>query len=290
MICILRGVSNIDLLNYKGIDLLVKAAEKKRWLSVDFCNAYTQESLVKQEEGLEEDVIDETDDNLADENLIGVLERRFNFLYPYENANKIPVKITATDLLHRETWKDNIAVSRPAFMSSTLTNAVEAGVILHNFMFFSNYLKASENLEQHLNDLINKGLFTHMQINMLNRSALKNFFISDLGKKILRSKKVLREYRFTVRYNINAERGVSDNSTEESVLMGSIDCVFEDDGEYIIVDYKTDKIQNIFTLTEKYARQLYIYKYAFEKCEGVRVKDMLIYSFCLNKFISVVEK
>lgn len=227
----------------------------------------------------------------VDYSLIDKIKERFNFVYPYSDINKIPLKITATNLLKKDTWKENIAVSRPTFMSKINVSPSEKGTILHNFMYFANYNKVVENLDEYLSHMVKQGIMTQNEINAINKKSIQNFFNSNIGKQILKTKKLYKEYRFTVNYS-DKSHSLSPKAYDEEespILIGSIDCVFEDDnGEYVIVDYKTDKINNINDLSSKYSRQLNIYKDAFEKCEDVKVKKLIIYSFYLNSFTTII--
>ncbi|BED92618.1 MAG: helicase-exonuclease AddAB subunit AddA [Candidatus Paraimprobicoccus trichonymphae] len=199
------------------------------------------------------------------------LKDRFNFKYKYDHLNKIPLKITATELIKKDAWKSYIAYSRPLFITNKSVNASERGTILHNFLYFANYKKLIENFDIHLSDLINNGFITKNQANVINKTSILKFLKSDLGSIILNSQKLFKEYRFTIDY-------------ENSILIGSIDCIFQDEqGNFNILEYKTGKINYINEL-KKYSRQLEIYKYAFEKCENVKIKNCVIYSFYLNKW------
>ena len=55
------------------------------------------------------------------------------------------------------------------------------------------------------------------------------------------------------------------------------------------MDYKTDYIAAGMErrLAERYQTQLEYYQIALERLTGKRVKEKIIYSFCLNKEISV---
>ncbi len=226
-----------------------------------------------------------------DNDLIDKIKKRFNFVYPYSDLNIMPLKITATNLLKKDTWKENIASSRPAFMSKVSISPSERGTILHNFMYFADYNKAASNIDEYLSYMAEKGIMTQNEINIINKNSIQNFFNSSIGRKILKTKKLYREYRFTVNYTSGNKTLLKNtyDQKESPILIGSIDCVFEDDnGEYIILDYKTDKIEDIHELSRKYSRQLNIYKNAFEKCENAKVKELIIYSFHLNSFINII--
>ena len=64
-----------------------------------------------------------------------------------------------------------------------------------------------------------------------------------------------------------------------------IDCFFEEDGELVLVDYKTDRYTDISQIHEKYDRQLELYKYALEKITKKKVKEKIIYLFSTDSYV-----
>ena len=59
------------------------------------------------------------------------------------------------------------------------------------------------------------------------------------------------------------------------------------DGKLILVDYKTDYVQNENELVEEYKGQLDLYKEALEQSLNKKVDKMCIYSVHLNKLIEI---
>ncbi len=55
----------------------------------------------------------------------------------------------------------------------------------------------------------------------------------------------------------------------------------------MIADYKTDYVKTEEELLERYKKQLDYYGLALGRLTGLRVKEKLIYSFCLGREISV---
>ena len=77
-----------------------------------------------------------------------------------------------------------------------------------------------------------------------------------------------------------------DEKDENSVVVqGAMDCAFLEDDGFVIVDYKTDKTENMQSLYEKYVSQLSIYKYALEETQNLKVKETGIYSFYLSDYL-----
>lgn len=72
---------------------------------------------------------------------------------------------------------------------------------------------------------------------------------------------------------------------EVILIQGIIDVYFEEDGELVVLDYKTDRVQSAKDLKEKYHAQLEYYAEALELLLGKRVKEKIIYSFTLKQEI-----
>ena len=52
------------------------------------------------------------------------------------------------------------------------------------------------------------------------------------------------------------------------LIQGIIDAYFEEDGEIIVLDYKTDRVQTEAELKDRYQEQLRLYTKAFDRSPG----------------------
>lgn len=213
---------------------------------------------------------------------------RFDFKYPYEDIYKTPAKISASRLAHEEVGNRYIAVSRPTFMSEKSVTPAEKGTAFHEFLHFADYSSALKDFDSHLKYLKEKKFLTPGQAEAIDKKSVFNFLRGDLGQRIIKSENVLREYRFTVGIPTREITHPNFSKDEDKILIqGAIDCVFEEKDGFVIVDYKTDKVKNLIELKSRYSKQLNIYKYAFEICEGLKVRELLIYSLTIGKWIEV---
>ena len=219
---------------------------------------------------------------IFDEKLIGKIDKRFNFIYPKEKLRKIPNKVSASIISSKRSFSKSL--KRPEFIKKKGLSSKEKGIALHNFMQFADYKSAVLNPAEELKRLVDKGFLTKQQSDAIDIYKIYRFFNSDLAKRILKSDKVIREFRFTV--DIPAKQ-VCDNlddyeSNENIILQGAVDCVFCEKDEIVIVDYKTGLSANS-DVEENYVDQLKLYKYAMEKCMNKRVKECIVYSFAKGK-------
>ncbi|MFC1554874.1 UvrD-helicase domain-containing protein [candidate division KSB1 bacterium] len=72
---------------------------------------------------------------------------------------------------------------------------------------------------------------------------------------------------------------LEDQNNVVKMIRGSIDLIFKEGNEWILVDYKTDFItkENYDITVNKYLSQIKIYSDAFKKCTGEKVKDNILF-------------
>jgi ATP-dependent helicase/nuclease subunit A len=63
--------------------------------------------------------------------------------------------------------------------------------------------------------------------------------------------------------------------------------VFIENGEAVIVDYKTDRVKDEKDLAELYHKQVELYKTAIEETTDYKVKEVIIYSIHLNREVKI---
>ena len=98
---------------------------------------------------------------------------------------------------------------------------------------------------------------------------------------------VKRELRFLQSLPA-AELGYENAAPEDKItVQGVADCVFEDNGKLYILDYKTDYVENIEELRERYAAQLLMYKRLLSVSLGREVAGAVIWSFRFGEEIPV---
>ena len=74
-------------------------------------------------------------------------------------------------------------------------------------------------------------------------------------------------------------------SKETVLIQGIIDAYFEEEGELVLVDYKTDYVERGQgkELAERYRTQMTYYAKALEQLTGKQVREKIIYSFSLGE-------
>lgn len=117
-------------------------------------------------------------------------------------------------------------------------------------------------------------------IELVSGSKIFTFLQSNIGKRMKEAflnNKLYREKQFVM--GVKASDIWKENNSNELVLVqGIIDACFEENGKMVVVDYKTDNIDNIIDLDLRYKTQLILYKEAVERSLGSEVAELIIYS------------
>lgn len=113
-----------------------------------------------------------------------------------------------------------------------------------------------------------------------------NFLEQELAYLMWRAQEqglLYREQPFVL--GIDAKRLDPDLPEGEKVLIqGIIDVFFIEDGEIVLLDYKTDVIDSLEALWNRYNVQIQYYEEALTKLMQMRVKERILYSFYLEKY------
>ena len=161
------------------------------------------------------------------------------------------------------------------------------GTLMHEAMQWlplAQYTQAS--LTKELDGLVTKGTFTEEERNLLSDTSLYKFFSSDLGKRLINAKRIERELPFSMLFEGKRVYDTLEDG-ENLFLQGIIDTAFEEDGEWVLVDYKTDRVKSGEDLIKRYKIQMDLYKEALQRLTGMPVKACYIYSFRLHDAISI---
>ena len=153
----------------------------------------------------------------------------------------------------------------------------ERGTALHLYMQFADYRLAKQDPEKQLRFLLEKGFLTQEQAEAVSLKKIERFFQSGLYRRMEQSENLRREIRFTVELAASeVNPGLTgQNGREPVVLQGAVDCVFEENGGLILVDYKTDYVKEEQELKNRYRRQLSLYALALEQTTGLKVTEQM---------------
>ncbi len=270
-----------------------------------------EQILLRREALKHQDLTKEYDAELAEQ-----LRRQREYQYSYANEQKLPVKISVTELKRRAMEQQKMAlraevpedevtetvpgtadrhdIPQPKFRQTEESiGAAERGTLYHFVMEHLPYEQMGDHFtaEMMLAQMQKAGLLREEERNCLNPQKFDRFMQSVLGKRMQQAAKrgaLRREQQFML--EIPVKELYPEMESEETVLVqGIIDACFEEDGEWVLVDYKTDYVRYGMeqTLVDRYRVQLEQYARALEQLTGMKVREQIIYSFALDKHIPV---
>ena len=140
-----------------------------------------------------------------------------------------------------------------------------------------------------LDSFAQKRLMTSVQREAVRPSMLAKFFDGELGRRLRRAEEVHKEWPFNVM--LRTEEALTEEETgkfagEELLVQGTVDCCFIEDGQWVLLDYKTDRSRDVDALRQHYQKQLHLYALALERITGIPVKQKML---CLLASDVVVE-
>ena len=223
----------------------------------------------------------------ADEETVSEIRRRLSYVYPHNHLNGIIAKRIASKLDSVEISGEYFASRKPAFASKNRLTPAQRGTATHRFMQYADYEKASTDVAGELEKLVAQGMLTQTEAEVVDQKAISAFFAGELAERILKAEKVYKEYAFTAA--IPLEEMEPDIKTENEVIIieGVADCAFVENGELVVIDFKTDRVNDAAELAEKYREQLSVYRRCLAEVIGLPVKETLIYSFRLGETVEI---
>ena len=279
LLSVIRHPDAVDLrLKANGIDVEKTKADFP--LNIKIVESLPEEVEVISDEKVENDV---------DTEYLETIREISDYVYDYADLTGVLAKRGASTAFKETINREFFASDRPAFMNKTSLSAAGRGTAMHLFMQFADYVNAKENPEDEIERLLSRGFLTDIQAKSLDRKKLKAFFDSDLYKRISVSDKVYREKKFIIGMSpLEFDDNLPQRYNSEKVIVqGILDCAFEENGEIVIVDYKTDRVSDPEQLRERYEGQLKIYEKAVRECLGKNVKETLLYSFSLETTVKI---
>ena len=138
--------------------------------------------------------------------------------------------------------------------------------------------QSEESVRAHIALLVAHGRLSEAQAAVVRADRIVDFFNAPLGRRICAAETVERERKFNYRVSAR-EIGVA-NTGEPILLQGVIDCCFLEDGAWVVLDYKTDRVPEGLSpaaAVQKHKRQISIYASALSALTEKPVKAAYIY-------------
>ena len=258
------------------------------------------------------------------ERKLAKLRERFAYAYPYPGLQKLYTKTTVSELkIAAMAEKDEAAFHTfeekevvpyiPAFRreQEKVSGAVRGNafhrtmeLLDFSYLFMESGLFAgcpgtyeeyrqgldTDRLQVRLKEFLQRETaslrLTEEYAQAVSLPKIRHFLEQELAYRMWRAFEqglLYREQPFVL--GIDAKRLDQDLPEGEKVLIqGIIDVFFIENGEIVLLDYKTDVIDSLQALWNRYSVQIQYYEEALTKLMQLPVKERILYSFYLEKY------
>lgn len=272
----------------------------------------TEEALIRQMEKEEQWEIFAHPEELpgTDEEYAKLLEKQLSDTYPWQKDITLQGKFSVSELKKMGQTEEEDADTLlypaeeivpyiPRFMSEKEPiSGAARGTAYHRALECLDFreLYHSEKVKEGLARLVEEGRMTQEQADVVRPYDIYAFARTPLAKRMSAARareEFHTEQPFVIRMPAR-ELEIGCGSDEPVLIQGIIDAWFYEknengENEIVVVDYKTDFVKDGGELLKKYKKQLDYYQLTLERLTGKRVKEKIIYSFCLEEEIHALR-
>ncbi|AVD35775.1 helicase-exonuclease AddAB subunit AddA [Clostridioides difficile] len=313
MPCVLKHRDLSNLLDEVGLDAVFSVEHNSKWYGKlwDKNDILVEKKNNEEKESIEK-ILEKIDVDSPDSDYYNEIEEKLNYIYPYEFSTRKPATISVTEIkkiqnnyeeeLINTIFEQKVILKKPLFIQNEeerdKISGAERGTIVHLVMEVLDLKNVSNvnDIKSQIRGFVSKGIITEKQASIVNPYKIYKFFESNIGKRMLNAELINREKSIYAQVNMKDiyiyEKLINNDDKklydEESVMLrGIVDAYFEEDNQIVLVDYKTDFVneENINQIIEKYKKQLDLYADIIETLTGKSVKEKCIYLFGVDEAV-----
>ncbi|MCI8417723.1 MAG: helicase-exonuclease AddAB subunit AddA [Lachnospiraceae bacterium] len=240
------------------------------------------------------------------------LKEQLEFVYPFETEVGLQLKVSVSELKREGQVEEEeqalllypepeVVPYVPRFMKEgqVLTGAAR-GTAYHRALqeLHLEKMTHTERVKEALETLVEQGKLSREMADSIRPWDIYAFARTDLARRMTKARaegRLYMEQPFVISMPA-VEIRPEWESREPVLIQGIMDAWFYEkashgsdsdktEEELVILDYKTDWVREGGELLERYGRQLDYYERALVQITGKRVKEKLIYSFCLGEVV-----
>lgn len=228
-----------------------------------------------------------------DPDVTAALALRLSWRYPHEAALAVPAKAAVSRVFSIGSAESGDGTTEiadagftavlpkfevPTFIKSDAADAMSRGTATHAAMqYLDGKSYTVDAAKAYLLQLAERQVITPEQASLADPAAVAWFSGTPLYNRMFAAARCNRELPFS--YEISANRLFPNADAESILLQGVIDCCFLEDGEWVLLDYKTDYAPTPDALHERvrlHTPQLSIYREALTKLTALPVKETVL--------------
>ena len=219
---------------------------------------------------------------------VSEVKRRYQELHSDELQDEAALSVPAAAVIPTAPGEDDAFAALPPWVAGeeAAVSGAQRGTALHKALQYITPAadQTTATLRREIDAFVRQGLLSREEAKLVYVPVLAAFCQSDIGRRMAESPELHREYPFTVL--LAGGDPLPETETGEQILIqGVIDCLFREDDAWILVDYKSDRLETADAFRSRYAVQLALYKRAVEQITHRPVEETYIYSLHLQQEI-----
>ncbi len=219
---------------------------------------------------------------------VSEVKRRYQELHSDELQDEADLSVPAAAVIPTAPGEDDAFAALPPWVAGeeAAVSGAQRGTALHKALQYITPAadQTTATLRREIDAFVRQGLLSREEAKLVYVPVLAAFCQSDIGRRMAESPELHREYPFTVL--LAGGDPLPETETGEQILIqGVIDCLFREDDAWILVDYKSDRLETADAFRSRYAVQLALYKRAVEQITHRPVEETYIYSLHLQQEI-----
>ena len=219
---------------------------------------------------------------------VSEVKRRYQELHSDELQDEAALSVPAAAVIPTAPGEDDAFAALPPWLAGeeAAVSGAQRGTALHKALQYITPAadQTTATLRREIDAFVRQGLLSREEAKLVYVPVLAAFCQSDIGRRMAESPELHREYPFTVL--LAGGDPLPETETGEQILIqGVIDCLFREDDAWILVDYKSDRLETADAFRSRYAVQLALYKRAVEQITHRPVEETYIYSLHLQQEI-----
>ena len=219
---------------------------------------------------------------------VSEVKRRYQELHSDELQDDADLSVPAAAVIPTAPGEDDAFAALPPWLAGeeAAVSGAQRGTALHKALQYITPAadQTTATLRREIDAFVRQGLLSREEAKLVYVPVLAAFCQSDIGRRMAESPELHREYPFTVL--LAGGDPLPETETGEQILIqGVIDCLFREDDAWILVDYKSDRLETADAFRSRYAVQLALYKRAVEQITHRPVEETYIYSLHLQQEI-----
>ena len=207
----------------------------------------------------------------------------FSWQYPWQEETTMNVRFSVSEIKKQgEAPEDTETVP---LMKGEKAGA-QRGTAMHAFLAAAEFgkLQTAEQVAGQIGQLVQAQRLSEEDAALLQREELLKFGQSELCRRMQKTKELYREQPFILSLTLQELDALcpgwlpmeAADGNARVMIQGIIDCYFEEEEAWVLLDYKTDRSMDA-ERRGQYSRQLRLYQTALERITGRPVKERLLY-------------